>query len=182
MPDQEFGRIGKRLYSEGLVGGNFGNMSIRSKDGFCITRTGCYLDEPGEPVFVPLDGDAPREASSEYRVHREIYRKTRHNAVVHAHPPHAVAISLLLDEVIPQDSKGEMLCPLIPVVQGKPGSDELARTVSDALCLSNLTLASGHGTFAAGKDLREAYLFTSLGEHGCKVISILQSLRSGVSP
>ncbi|HVP93745.1 MAG TPA: aldolase [Methanoregulaceae archaeon] len=176
MYSEEFRRIGKRLFSEGLVGGNFGNMSTRSGDGFLITRTGSYLDDPGDLVFVPLEGAVPPEASSEYRVHREIYKKTRHHAIVHAHPAHAVALSLVLDEIIPRDSEGELLCPVIPVVLGKPGSDELALTVSDALRLSKLAIASGHGTFAAGKSLDEAYLFTSLGEHACTVLMFLTNL------
>jgi L-fuculose-phosphate aldolase len=46
--------------------------------------------------------------------------------------------------------------------------------VSDSLCLSKLTIASGHGTFAAGKTLDEAYLFTSLGEHACRVLMLIQ--------
>jgi L-fuculose-phosphate aldolase len=176
MYTEEFKRIGQRLFSEGLVGGNFGNISIRSGVGFYITHTGSYLDDPGETVFVPIDGPVPSGASSEYRVHREVYRKTRHDAIVHAHPAHAVALSLVVDEVIPRDTEGEMLCPVIPVVQGKPGSDELALKVSDALCLSKLTLASGHGTFAAGKSLDEAYLYTSLGEHACRVLLLIAHL------
>ncbi len=174
MYTDEFKRIGTRLFSEGLVGGNFGNMSARSGDGFFITRTGSYLDDPGEPVFVPLDGPVPKEASSEYRVHRDVYQKTPHNAIVHAHPAHAVALSIITGEIIPRDSEGEMLCPVIPVVHGTPGSEELAMNVSDSLCLFKLTIASGHGTFAAGKSLDEAYLFTSLGEHACRVLMLLQ--------
>ena len=178
MHSDEFKRIGRRLFSEGLVGGNFGNMSVRSGDGFFITHTGSYLDDPGEPVLVPLDGPVPKGASSEYRVHREVYRKTRHDAIVHAHPAHAVALSLISGEIIPRDSEGEMLCPVIPVVHGVPGSDELATNVSDSLCLSKLTIASGHGTFAAGKTLDEAYLFTSLGEHACRVLTLIGRFHS----
>jgi L-fuculose-phosphate aldolase len=174
MYTDEFIRIGRRLFSEGLVGGNFGNMSARSGDGFFITCTGSYLDDPGEPVFVPFDGPVPKEASSEYRVHRDVYLKTPHSAIVHAHPAHAVALSIITGEIIPRDSEGEMLCPVIPVVHGSPGSEELAVNVSDSLCLSKLTIAAGHGTFAAGKSLDEAYLFTSLGEHACRVLMLIQ--------
>lgn len=170
MLGSEFERIGKRLFSEGLVGANFGNISVRADRGLYVTRLGCYLDDPGKPVFVPIEGLAPPEASSEYRVHREVYRKTRHNAIVHAHPPHAVAASLLFDEILPRDSEAELLCPVIPVVSGRPGSDDLARVVSDTLCLSRLVLVQGHGTFAAGKTLDEAYILTSLAEYSCRVL------------
>ena len=39
MLDSEFERIGKRLFLEGLVGGNFGNISIRADRGLYITHT-----------------------------------------------------------------------------------------------------------------------------------------------
>jgi L-fuculose-phosphate aldolase len=173
MYADEFGRIGKRLFSEHLVGGNFGNLSVRSaEDGFYIKRTGAYLDIAAEPVFVPLSGDVPSDASSEYRVHREVYRKTPHLAIVHAHPPAAVALSLLRNEILPEDSEGRMFCPVIPVVSGEPGSQEIADTVSHALIGSKLVIARGHGTFAAGKTLDEAYIFTSLAEHACRVLAI----------
>jgi L-fuculose-phosphate aldolase len=176
MLDSEFERIGKRLFLEGLVGGNFGNISIRADRGLYITHNGCYLDEPGRPVYLPIEGLVPPEASSEYRVHREVYRKTRHDAVVHAHPVHAVAASLVYDEILPRDSESELLCPVIPVVNGRPGSDDLARVVSDTLCLSRLVLVRGHGTFAAGKTLDEAYILTSLAEHACRVLWLSEYL------
>jgi L-fuculose-phosphate aldolase len=92
MHSVEFERIGKRLFAEHLVGGNFGNISIRrGKEGFFIKRSGTFLDVAADPVFVTLKGDAPPEASSEYRVHLEVYRQTRFEALVHAHPPYAIA-------------------------------------------------------------------------------------------
>jgi L-fuculose-phosphate aldolase len=172
MYSGEFERIGKRLFAEHLVGGNFGNISIRHGDGgFYVKRSGAYLDVAAEPVFVPLAGEVPAGASSEYRVHREVYRKTPHLAIVHAHPPAAVALSLVLDEIRPVDSEGIMFCPVIPVVTGAPGSQEIADAVSAALARGKLVIACGHGTFAAGKTLDEAYLFTSLCEHACRVLA-----------
>lgn len=174
----EFQRIGKRLFAEHLVGGSFGNLSVRQPDaGFFIKQTGSYLDEAGPPVFVPFEGDIPHNASSEYRVHKEIYLKTEHAAIVHAHPPHAVAASLTHDEIVPLDSEGMMFCPRIPVVNGKPGTVELARNVASGLSLSPVVVARGHGTFAGGKTLDEAFLFTSLAEHTCRVIALVWQFR-----
>ena len=173
MYSREFERIGKRLFAEHLVGGNFGNISVREGDsGFYIKRTGAYLDVATEPVFVPQEGDVPPEASSEYRVHGEVYRKTSHRAIVHAHPQAAVALSLVREEIRPEDSEGIMFCPVIPVVTGEPGSQEIANAVSDALVHSKIVIARGHGTFAAGKTIDEAYLYTSLAEHACRVLVI----------
>jgi L-fuculose-phosphate aldolase len=178
MHNPDFERIGKRLFAEGLVSANFGNMSVRKGDeGFFIKRAGAYLDIPGAPIFVPLEGSAPKEASSEYRVHRAVYKKSPHAAVIHAHPPYAVAISLVFDEVIPKDSEEEMFCPMIPVVQGRPGTDELAERVAQGLKFAPVVIARGHGTFAAGKTLDEAYMFTSLAEHSCRVLILFELFR-----
>lgn len=175
MYSGEFERIGKRLFGEHLVGGNFGNMSVRTGNGgFFIKRTGACLDIATEPVFVPLSGNAPKEASSEYRVHREVYNRSNHTAIVHAHPPYAVAASLVMDQIVPEDSEGEMLCPLIPVVTGAPGTQEIADNVARALSASKLVIARGHGTFAAGATLDEAYVLTSLAEHSCRILALKQ--------
>lgn len=177
MLDQEFGRIGRRLFAEGLIGATFGNVSVRDGESLWITRTGCCLDEPGMPVEVPFAGEAPTGASSEYRVHRAVYLATGYRAIVHAHPVHAVAASFLYSAIEPIDSEGEMLCPLIPVVGGKPGTDELAKAVAEGLGQAPVVIARGHGTFAGGATLDEACLYTSLAEHACRVLLLVAAHR-----
>ena len=178
MRNPDFERIGKRLLAETLIGANFGNMSVRKGDeGFFITRTGAYLDTPAEIIFVRMEGDAPQIVSSEYRVHRAVYQKSQHAAIVHAHPPYAVAVSLVLDEVIPKDNEGGMFCPIIRVVKGRPGTDELAERVVQGLKFAPVVIARGHGTFAAGKTLDEAYVLTSLAEHSCRVLILFEGFR-----
>ncbi len=108
------------------------------------------------PVFVPDAGDAPpREASSEYRVHRAVYRETPHSAIVHAHPVHAVAASLDADLVRPADSEGGMLCPEIPVVTGNPGTDEIAENVAGgALRDGHIVIVRGARDVCSRKNAR----------------------------
>ena len=72
---EEFEYIGKRLFNEGLVGGNFGNMSVRTDGGFYITKSGSYLDECEEVKFVSDDGVPEAGASSEWRVHYAVYKQ-----------------------------------------------------------------------------------------------------------
>ncbi|MCX6693751.1 MAG: aldolase [Methanomicrobiales archaeon] len=166
----EFSRVGQRLIREGLVTGNFGNMSVRmGEESFAITRTGRFLDEPGDPVIIPIRGTVPPDASTEYRVHHAVYAATKVDAIVHAHPPHAVALSLGRDEIIPVDSEGEMFAPRIPVVGGDPGTEELARHVVGGFTAGRVIIVQGHGTFAGGSTLEEAYLLTAVAEHSCHV-------------
>lgn len=171
MYTREFARIGKRLFAEHLVGGNFGNMSVRADAGFYIKRSGDYLDDVPELLFVPFSGPVPPRASSEYRVHLEVYKKTSYAAIVHAHPQAAIAASLVMDTIHPEDSEGKMFCPEISVVGGAPGSQKIADNVAEVLVQNRLVIVRGHGTFAAGKTLDEAYQLTSLAEHSCRVLA-----------
>ncbi|MDD3047244.1 MAG: aldolase [Methanocorpusculum sp.] len=175
----DFTRIGKRLFLEHLVGGNFGNMSVRANEGYFITKTGSYLDaDPEQIVLMPLNGRVTPGASSEWRVHTAVYNASQHQAIVHAHPPYAVALSLLGDaEIKTIDSEGKLLAPTIRVVDGPCGSQQLADVVADELASANIVIAKGHGTFAGGKDLDQAYLYTSLAEHCCKVLHLTKTYR-----
>jgi L-fuculose-phosphate aldolase len=170
MYSEECGRIGRRLFSEGLISGNFGNMSVRGDGGFFITSSGSFLDEPGELIFVPDTGSVPVQASSEYRVHFETYLRTSYQALVHAHPPFAIAASFCLRDIFPKDCEGKMFCSKIPVIDGPAGSEKHAREVAEALSNVPIVIARGHGTFAAGKTIEEAYLLTSIAEHACRIL------------
>ena len=167
-----FTSVGQRLVNEHLIGGNFGNMSVRTKEGFYITSTGSFLDDPSHIIHVPLFGDVPKKASSEYRVHRDIYTKTGAQAIVHAHPPYAVSASFIASSgpLTPIDSEGKMFAPIIPIVTGEPGTQDLATNVSNALMDMPACIVVGHGTFSIGETLEKAYLISSLIEHSCKIL------------
>jgi L-fuculose-phosphate aldolase len=176
-----------------LMCGNFGNMSIRKGDGFYITATGSFLYNPGSLIYVPLhkkDKSVSKLASSEFRVHRDIYLKTDAQAVLHIHPPYAVAASLLLDKgkeskqsvyITTIDSEGKRAIPLIPIVFGEAGTQELATAVSDALTTTNVCIASGHGTFAASTSLEKAYILSILAEHSCEVLLLAGFIHPSLS-
>ena len=79
-----------------------GNISVRSiensVEGFLITPSGKKYDTLKEEdiVFVSSDGnhDTNLKPSSEWRFHKDIYlKKPDAKAIVHAHSPHATAVS-----------------------------------------------------------------------------------------
>ena len=138
-----------------------------------ITRTGSMLDDIDERLIINVDLSGPcpndRAASTETCVHRAIYNKTSAKAIIHTHSPYAVALSLIEEEVEPIDSEGKHFLGSMPVVEGGFGTDALARSVSSALSVHNACIAKGHGVFAAGKSLVEAYAFACMAEHSSKV-------------
>ncbi len=132
------------------------------------------LISPANWYLFPFEGPLPRHASSECRVLRQVYKETPHRAVVHVHPPHAVTLSK--NVISPVDSEGLLFCPCIPILTGFPGSDELALNISQRLLVSSVAIARGHGAFAGGKDLDEAYIHTTLVEHSCRILILLNQI------
>jgi L-fuculose-phosphate aldolase len=168
-------KYGKKLVVHGLVESHFGNISVKLCDTFIITKTGTYLDEITSENLVELYIDRITEfdkiSSSETIVHREIYKNTDAKAIIHAHCPFSVIESLLEkgNSISPIDSEGTCFLHKIPIVKGKIGSNELAKSTSFSLKNSKGVIVLGHGTFTIGNTLEEAYGMTAQIEHSCKV-------------
>lgn len=84
----------------GLNRGTSGNLSVRLDDGFLITPSGLPYSElqATDLVFVGDDGrfDGDCRPSSEWRIHRDIYRaRGDARAILHAHPVHCAALACL---------------------------------------------------------------------------------------
>ncbi|MCL6635325.1 MAG: aldolase [Peptococcaceae bacterium] len=179
---KEFQKIGRVLFLTGLNNSHSGNLSVRRGDRIVITRRGSMLGHLGERDLIETglekdDGNSIM-ASTELGVHRAIYRGTPALAVVHAHPVHAVALSLLEDEIIPIDSEGAYLLQKVPVlaVEQAIGSREAEEKLPVLLKEHKIVLVRGHGSFAAGQTLEEACHWTSSLESACRIICLARTL------
>lgn len=170
---REISKYGRKLLERGLVESHFGNISIRTGDRMLITRSGSSLDEISESdvvgVGIQETSGYDAAASSETIVHRAIYRATPAHAIIHAHPSFSVIMSLLCDNIVPADIEGQYVLKEIPIVRGSPGTDELSTNAAAALKDHRGAIVRGHGTFAAGKDLGEAYEVTALIERASMI-------------
>lgn len=174
-----FQQIGNDLLMMGLITSHGGNISVREDDKIVITRHGSMLGHLKEDsiVEVRLKGKDANilHASMELPVHRAIYQKTSAKAIIHAHPPHATALSLISEIVIPKDSEGAILLGEVPVVTSKKtvGSKAVAMKASEVLKDHRIVLVRGHGSFAIGKTLEEALCYTSALDASCRIILLL---------
>jgi L-fuculose-phosphate aldolase len=179
-----FQRIGYDLFIRGLVSSHSGNMSIRTGKHLVITRRGSMLAHLSEQDLVETgiyhDDEATSFASTELPVHRAIYKQTTALAVVHAHPPHAIALSMVEKQIIPTDMEGCLLVQKIPVLgwnmRLEPG--ELGEDIALALGQNRIIILYGHGTFAVGQLLEEAYHWTSALEESCHILYLVRALES----
>jgi len=116
-------------------------------------------------VILDMNNPGPdiKRASSEFVVHRTIYNQCDCAAVLHAHPPYATLLSMLFDEIIPHDLEGKNLFEMVPIVSAEKaiGSEESSQVISDGLKEHRIVMLRGHGSFAKGATLEEAYMQTS---------------------
>ncbi|MFA6431544.1 MAG: class II aldolase/adducin family protein, partial [Candidatus Margulisiibacteriota bacterium] len=109
MKIEEFRKIGRLLFQQGLVDSHSGNLSIRDGDKIYITKRDSMLGELDDESIVEVglaSGGSEDLASRELPVHRAIYKETGALAIVHAHPISAIAISLTDNKIVPQDAEG----------------------------------------------------------------------------
>jgi L-fuculose-phosphate aldolase len=178
------------MHSKGFVAATDGNVSVRLRDGNVLctpNNVSKGLVKPEELLIVNMEGEpvGPRygparllKPSSEIRLHLEAYKQRPDvKAVVHAHPPVALALSIagislarcLLPEVI-------VTLGLIPTLPyALPASAESAALISEPIKRYDALLLERHGTVTVGSSALEAYLKLEKVEHTAQItLTLLQ--------
>lgn len=151
----------------GLNRGTSGNLSVRSGEGMLITPSGLPYDQlaADDIVYVteqdgaPEGGSGRRKPSSEWRIHRAVYRaRPDAMAVLHAHPVHSTALACLRRPL-------PAFHYMVAVAGGRDircapyatfGSQSLSDHVLDALQGRRACLMANHGLLAVSSDLSGA--------------------------
>jgi L-fuculose-phosphate aldolase len=177
--------IGRRLYEDRLIVAGDGNLSIRLDEQHILTTPSGMCKgmlAPDDLVIVDLAGNVVeglRKPSSELKMHLAAYRaRPDVRAVVHAHPPTAVACTLagvgldarLLPELVL--TLGEV--PTAPYAL--TGTNEVPESIAPLLPNHNAMLLSHHGALTLGATLWEAFMRMEQVEHGAKVLLMARQL------
>ncbi|MCX6023503.1 MAG: aldolase [Chloroflexi bacterium] len=176
---ERFQQVGADLFQQRLAGAHTGNMSLRLGERIIITRRSAALAHLTEQDLVETGVDrndrATPAATSELAVHRAIYRETEAQAVIHAHPAHAIALSLAYDEIVPVDAEGAHYFERVPVVGSSVAavSRDWAEEIAQASRTNKIVLVRGHGCFATGQLLEECHQWVSALEESCRVLWML---------
>jgi L-fuculose-phosphate aldolase len=184
MISEQFQTVGRDLFARGLVSSNSGNLSIRMGDQVIITRRGCMLNCLNENDLIETGVSKNTRttplASTDLVIHRAIYRETQALAVVHAHPPHAVALSLTQKEIV-SGVEDSSLIDTVPVVGWSEELEKecLADIVARELQQHHIIMVHNHGSFAIGQWLEEAYNITTALEHNSQIFCLTKSFQIG---
>jgi len=148
------------MNASGINRGTSGNLSVRTKGGFLITPSGMdYADlVPEDIVAMNLEGEwkGSNAPSSEWRIHRDIYRRRGDAlAILHAHPTFSATLACLRKSI-------PALHYMVAVAGGKDircapyatfGTQELSDHVLTALEDRKACLMANHGMVCLGRDL-----------------------------
>ncbi len=184
-------RIGELAYGRGFLAGADGNISARLSDGtILITPAGAMKGflEPHHVAHIDDRGnvvDGGPSCSTEVGIHLVAYEeRPEMRAMVHAHPPHAVALTI---------AGIDMQMPLIPEIvvtiggvptapYGTPGTDELPESIRELIRCSDTLIMQNHGSVTIGDNLMDAYKKLDMLEHTARILFLAHAVNGGVEP
>jgi L-fuculose-phosphate aldolase len=178
--------ICRRLHGRNLLAAADGNVSVRLSDNeILFTPTGvnkAYM-RPEEIAVVTLDNKiVSGNPSGERLMHLAVYRKCpKAKAVVHAHPPTAIAFTVARPEMkeLPAEALSELILAVgkVPVaLYARPGTSAMGEVLEPFLPASRVILLARHGALSWGEDLEEAYNGMERLEHISQILKSAEAL------
>ena len=168
------------LHHKNMLAACDGNISYRYDDNtILITPSGKpkFLLVEDDIAVVDIDGNAVKgNPSSEMLMHLEVYNmRADVRAVIHAHPPTAVAYSIAhpAAEEIPGKSFSELILAVgkLPIVPFQmPGSMEMGTALHPFIKHHKVMVLARHGALSFGENLIEAYNGMERLEHSCEIL------------
>jgi L-fuculose-phosphate aldolase len=167
------------LLAKGLTVGTAGNLSARLPDGNVVLTPSSLPYETmavDDLVVCDLDGtvvEGTRSPTSEKALHLDCYRLYDHvGAVIHCHPIYATMFAVthqpipaVIEEFIVYVGGDVPCAPYRPT-----GSDDLGRTVAEALDGKHAVLMANHGLLACGANPHKALHTAELVERTAQVM------------
>ncbi len=177
-----------RLHQRNLLAAADGNVSVKAADGtIWITPTGqtkAFMDNNELAHITTQNTILSGQPSSERKLHLAIYNRCpTAMAVVHAHPPHAIAWSLAFGEMteLPYKSLPEVILATgkIPIVPyARPGSDFMGESLFPFLPDHKVLIMQKHGAVSWGETLDEAYRGIERVEHIAYILKLAVELKN----
>lgn len=173
-------KFSQYLHKKNMLAAADGNLSIRISDQEIIITPSGRLKafiEPSDCALIDIDNNILYgNPSGERLMHLEVYKKcNKALAVVHAHPPTAVALTIAFPDwnEVPMDIMSELILALgkLPIVNyARPGTLEMGTNLHEFLPQCRALLLARHGALTWGESLTEAYSGMERIEHSAEII------------
>ncbi len=182
---EEFVEIGRRMYQKNFIIGTEGNLSCRLTEGRLLaTVSGVCKWELREEDVVIIDEqgnvlEGKGKPSTEIKMHLEVYRQRPDvQAIVHAHPPYVIALSLVgfRWEVAYMPESALMLGAVPVAPYARPSTHQVPESIREPIRHSDVVVLERHGSLTVGKTLKEAYFKLETLEHTARIIWLAYQL------
>lgn len=175
-----------RLYQRNMLASCDGNLSLKlDEDTILITPSGkpkAYLS-PEDMAGLHVSGETLwGHPSGEKSIHLEIYRRCpKARAVIHAHPPYAIAWSIAHPELseLPATGMSEVILAMgsIPIVPyARPTTNDMGSALRPYLPESRAMILARHGGLTWGESLEEALNAMERLEHSSQILAYAKQL------
>jgi L-fuculose-phosphate aldolase len=184
-------RISSLSYQRGFTSGSEGNVSARLTDGTLLVTPSALMKgflEPHHIAHVDMQGqviDGGPSPSSEVGIHFVAYEERPDvRAVCHAHPPHAVALTIAgIDMQMPIIPEAVVSIGGIPTAPfGIPGTPDLGESIREIVRCSDTMVMKNHGSVTLGSNLIDAYKKLDMLEHTAHILWLAHMARGGLEP
>jgi len=181
--------VARHLHARGWVANHDGNVTVRDGARYFVTPTATSKRLIGDRDLIELDGKGKvvgqGRVFGELGLHMVVYeRRPDVHCVVHAHPPHATAISASRGNPIERPFIAEALVslgPTIPKLPFAPPGDAARAALAPWCELVDAVILGNHGVIAWGADPEQALLRLELVEHLAR-IAVAAAQLGGVEP
>ena len=182
---KEICEIGRRIYMNGFVAANDGNISVKvSENEYYCTPTGVSKGFMTPDMIIKIDADGNKlegklNPSSEIKMHMRVYRERPDvNAVVHAHPPTATAYAVAgipLDKYLLPEAI--LVLGDVPICKyGTPSTMEIPDSLEPYIQTHDAFLLQNHGALTVGCNLTKAFFVMEEVEFSAKIALMAQQL------
>lgn len=178
--------IAKRLYNKNFLAAADGNISYRINDEkILITPSGQHKGFIENPDIAHITTDnkiIKGTPSTERLMHLTIYQNcTKAKAVIHAHPPYAIAWSISHPHLqeLPKECLSELILAVgqIPIIPyARPGTQDMGEKLVPFLPDQRVFILGRHGALSWGETLDEAYNGIERLEHTAYILALSQML------
>lgn len=174
-------KIGRRLSDLHMARATAGNLSVRLDNrSILITKTAQALGELSfsDIIKVSLIRRAPNKmVSSEYSLHRLIYKNFSANAVIHCHPPLINAYFSVYSKLKLLTFESKIYLDNLPLVKLKTPTVTRPEIVISALRENNLVVIRHHGVVAIAGDFKEALYLIERLEEAVRIAAVARLLK-----
>jgi len=169
---------GKRLYDQGLVVANSGNISAKlDSESILLTASQTHLGNLDYDSIIKVNlnsnaSEGKKVPSSELPLHSLVYKNFNDKVVIHCHPPLINGYFSVKESLRALTFETDFYLGKVPVIPQSTPTVTEPEPVIEALKSNNIVVLKNHGVIAKADDFQGAINLIEALEEAIKVVAV----------